>query len=228
MLLITKEFLLEEYVDKKKSTITIAQELGASRSTVNRHLKLHKIPVRTQGEHKIKDLTGMQFGQWTVMGKKGIYKNRESLWFVKCSCGVESIAYRSHLMHNRTNRCKQCGYESRRDKRDIPNIIWRQLQKSANSRNLTIRVSRKYLFEVYISQNKKCALSGLDIVFAKRQQDHNRGGTTASIDRIDSNKGYIKGNIQWVHKDINKMKNNHNEIYFKQLCKMVAEHECKN
>ena len=30
---------------------------------------------------------------------------------------------------------------------------------------------------------------------------------TASLDRIDSTKGYVPGNIQWVHKDINRIKN---------------------
>lgn len=46
---------------------------------------------------------------------------------------------------------------------------------------------------------------------------------TASLDRIDSSKGYIKGNIQWVHKDINKMKNNYNQAYFINLCALVVD-----
>jgi len=45
---------------------------------------------------------------------------------------------------------------------------------------------------------------------------------TASLDRIDSSKGYVKGNLQWVHKDINMMKNHYNQKYFIEICKKVA------
>jgi hypothetical protein len=47
--------------------------------------------------------------------------------------------------------------------------------------------------------------------------------TTASLDRIDSSKGYIEGNVQWIHKHINKMKNNFNESYFIEICKKISQ-----
>ena len=46
---------------------------------------------------------------------------------------------------------------------------------------------------------------------------------TASIDRIDSNKGYIEDNVVWVHKDINIMKNKFSKEYFLMLCKKIVE-----
>jgi hypothetical protein len=45
---------------------------------------------------------------------------------------------------------------------------------------------------------------------------------TASLDRINSDEGYIKGNVQWVHKDINIMKNIYSSKYFIEMCKKVA------
>ena len=45
---------------------------------------------------------------------------------------------------------------------------------------------------------------------------------TASVDRIDSTKGYLKGNVQWVHKSINQMKSNRTDEEFIALCKAVA------
>ena len=62
---------------------------------------------------------------------------------------------------------------------------------------------------LYIDQNKTCALSGLEIGWAEVGQDH-----TASIDRIDSTKGYTLRNIQLVHKDINMMKQQYTNQYF--------------
>ena len=47
---------------------------------------------------------------------------------------------------------------------------------------------------------------------------------TASVDRVDNTKGYVTTNIQWVHKDINYMKQEYPQDYFKQLCKLVTEH----
>jgi len=44
-----------------------------------------------------------------------------------------------------------------------------------------------------------------------------------SLDRIDNNKGYIKRNIQLVHKDVNFMKYVHVQKYFIKMCKLVAE-----
>ena len=35
--------------------------------------------------------------------------------------------------------------------------------------------------------------------------------------------GYIKGNVQWVHKDINYMKSNFEQPYFIDVCKMIAK-----
>ena len=46
---------------------------------------------------------------------------------------------------------------------------------------------------------------------------------TASLDRIDSNLGYVKGNVQWVHKHINVMKNIFNQDMFIFLCNQVTK-----
>jgi hypothetical protein len=45
----------------------------------------------------------------------------------------------------------------------------------------------------------------------------------ASIDRIDSSKGYIEGNIVWVHKDVNIMKNVFTKEHFLMLCVKIVE-----
>lgn len=47
--------------------------------------------------------------------------------------------------------------------------------------------------------------------------------TTISLDRIDSTKGYIEGNVQWVHKSVNIMKSTLTQEQFINFCKLVAE-----
>ena len=72
--------------------------------------------------------------------------------------------------------------------------------------------------ELWIKQDKKCALTRLPIDWIRRDN-----GVTCSIDRISSDGEYTIDNIQLVHKDINLMKNHFNQDYFIQMCKLVCE-----
>ena len=46
---------------------------------------------------------------------------------------------------------------------------------------------------------------------------------TASLDRIDSLKGYTEDNVQWVHKHINFMKGSLSENKFIEYCKLIVK-----
>lgn len=70
-----------------------------------------------------------------------------------------------------------------------------------------------------MKQGEKCALTGWKIELAKRTTDTQ----TASLDRIDSNKHYTVDNIQWVHKDVNRMKQYFDEEYLLQMATAVVE-----
>lgn len=39
---------------------------------------------------------------------------------------------------------------------------------------------------------------------------------------MNTSEGYVKGNVQWVHKDINLMKNALDQEYFVNLCTKVV------
>jgi hypothetical protein len=82
-----------------------------------------------------------------------------------------------------------------------------------------------YLWQLYLNQNKKCALSGLDIFFNSTSRS---GDGNASLDRKDSNKGYTKENVQWVHKDINRIKWELEEKYFLSLVESIYKHRIQN
>ena len=62
-----------------------------------------------------------------------------------------------------------------------------------------------------------CALSGVKLIMPT-----SKNKATASLDRIDSTKDYTLDNVQWVHKDINRMKNVYTQEYFIEMCKRVA------
>ena len=61
-----------------------------------------------------------------------------------------------------------------------------RLKRSAEKRNYEFSVSIEYLWNLYLRQDKKCAITGDSIPNIR----------DASLDRIDSNLGYIEGNVQ--------------------------------
>jgi hypothetical protein len=80
-------------------------------------------------------------------------------------------------------------------------------------------VDKTYCWEQFEKQGGRCALSGVQLTFRSDSAD---AETTASIDRIDSDVGYRRGNIQWVHKVVNKIKRNLDTDRFLELCRLVA------
>jgi hypothetical protein len=75
---------------------------------------------------------------------------------------------------------------------------------------------QSYLADLLIEQDFKCALTGWDIEAMKVQVN------TASLDRIDSSKGYIEENVQWVHKMVNMSKQSYSQEEFIEMCKAVS------
>lgn len=107
----------------------------------------------------------------------------------------------------------------------ISGDYWRCIQKAGKDRGLGFDLTLEFLWDLFEKQKGVCALSGLPIVLEVGLGELNKHGyqrRTASLDRIDSSKGYIKGNIQWVHKEINQMKSNRTDREFIELCKTVA------
>jgi hypothetical protein len=82
--------------------------------------------------------------------------------------------------------------------------------------HLTFAVTIEDLWDLAEKQEKRCALSGVPLVFQPQEE------RTASLDRIDSKGDYTMDNLQWVHKDVNRMKNVFSQERFVEVCKSVA------
>ena len=82
----------------------------------------------------------------------------------------------------------------------------------AEKRGYEWAVTPKDLWDVWLFQDGKCAYTGIQLI----------QGIDASLDRIDNDRGYVIDNIQWVHKDINRMKGIFDDTYFMDLCGSVA------
>lgn len=187
---------------------------------------------------KIVDLTGQVFTRLTVLRIAGSTRGGSKLWECQCSCGNKCYVSTRHL-NRKKNTVKSCGcLKKEKDEKkgklhpdfkgygEITQSFWNQhIIRSAkgdfkrNRKETPLEIDIEYGWNLYLEQNKKCALTGLNITFPAKQGDTTQ---TCSLDRIDSSKGYIKGNVQWVHKHINIMKNKFEQDYFIEMCKLVA------
>jgi hypothetical protein len=168
------------------------------------------------------ELAGRKFGTLTAVKRTESTRSGMSRWLCKCSCGKETIVATKHLLKGTTI---SCGCNIKRGKNhpqwggcgEISGNLWDTIVRHSMARGgVPITIDMKYASDLFELQNRKCALSSVPIhlhTFTKR---------TASLDRIDSGQGYVPGNVQWVHKDVNRMKNVYDQDYFIETCRKIA------
>lgn len=172
------------------------------------------------------DWTGRRFGSVIVLGPSaGNERFRiNGYWDCLCDCG-ETIRRTGDKLKSGRYSCLKCRYK-RAEKRPFL-TIWSSIRCGAKSRGLELAVSMEEAFELLDKQGCRCALTGVPIQIADTGKEHLRGGTTASLDRIDSGLGYVHGNIQWILKDLNQMKMDLPQERFIELCRLVAKHHAE-
>jgi len=65
----------------------------------------------------VKDLTGRQFGEWTVLSEHKPDKHRRTHWLCRCSCGTTEWVDAGSLIKGTSTKCFNCGIGSRAEKR---------------------------------------------------------------------------------------------------------------
>ena len=148
----------------------------------------------------------------------------------QCECGGEKTAVYDSLKTGAISSCGclrwQSGNKSKkwRGHGQISGNYWDHVKRGAKTRDFEFSVSIEEAWKKFEEQEGICAISGISISLESRQNKRSKYGS-ASLDRIDSKQGYTSSNIQWVHKDINRMKQHFDEAYFVKLCKTISEYQ---
>lgn len=100
---------------------------------------------------------------------------------------------------------------------EISGTFFQRIKAGAKKRKIDFNLEIKDIWELFLKQNRQCALSGILL-------DFNNQDCTASLDRIDSSKDYTIDNVQWVHKHINTSKWAFDAQYYKNMCYCVINH----
>ena len=166
--------------------------------------------------------TGTKLKNWTITGITKISKAQNLLYDVKCDCGNHRWMTASEFYNNKKSyMCQKCAGILRGEKihledsyEELYQAKYTKMKKQAEKRHHDFLLTKEYLWNLYIQQNKKCAITGDELPILSK----------ASLDRIDSSKGYIEGNVQWVTKQANLSKHimSMKELY--EFCKKVLNH----
>ena len=179
---------------------------------------------------------------YTVVGKGSSTKIVQSF---KCKCGIIKQLSTRHLQYyirlGKIPECKSCSmkktfqeiehvkraFDSRRNSAKVGLIsgtFFSHIKQCAKHRNIIFSVTKEYLWKLADLQNFKCAITGLNLKFTlnRVKSDHDFKNSNASLDRINSDQGYIEGNVQWIHKRINNMKYTFSNKEFISICNFIT------
>lgn len=185
--------------------------------------------------------------------KKSI-QNRKTITFICDWCGQEGIKaeseYNRNLKKGRKNYCcRECaGKGAGRTRTGIPresstsetNIEhlksicgnkrdeytpFRYTLRNAKKRFKDFDLDLEFLKELWESQKGTCPYTGLPLTLPEKANlDTVPITRRASLDRINSEKGYVKGNVQFVSTPINYLKTTMTDLQTKQFLKEISSY----
>lgn len=197
------------------------------------------VQVNVDDMKPLKDRTGQKIGSLTAIRylyTRTIGKNtKRAMWEFLCDCGRTFITQGNIFTNPKGARSCGCintltgknnnnfkGYET------ITGSYIASIKNRVKNRKTLIDfdIDAKFIYELLVTQNFKCKLSGLPILRSGvTNKVPYKIEDTASLDRIDSNKGYTKDNVQWLHKDINQMKMDLPQDKFIEYCKLITQNQ---
>ena len=201
-------FLKENY---HKSTIDkICVELNRSKDSIFQK-------ISELGILKNLKLTKDMLHEEYVINKQTVLQIAEK--YKKTKCRIYCLLRKFNIKLEKRDRIYGKNHKQWTGYMEISGTYWCQIAGSAKDRNISMSITIEDIWNKFIEQNRKCALSGVELTFGDGVNKYKN--TTASLDRIDSLKGYTLDNIQWVHKDINQMKWSFTLDIFYKMCEDV-------
>ena len=179
-------------------------------------------------------LIGKRFGRLVVLSLRHVQRSPGRWIYMAlcwCTCDTELEVLSSSL---RAGRTKSCGCDKSRyakttgDRnvgfkgfREIRAKFWHGYRQGAARRGIEFRLTMEYAWGLFETQDRKCALSGVPIGFGTLAKGAH---TSASLDRLDHLEGYVEGNVQWVHKQVNVLRNTLPVVEFIEWCRRISKH----
>ena len=139
------------------------------------------------------DLLGQCFGELIVIKQNNTDKHGNIMWLCRCNCGNEAVVRATRLRNGKTKSCgclgaiKFKGYGE-----SSKNTIFSRYKKRAEKKNVEFSLSKDRFFEL---TDGVCFYCGEKPSNVNKNKNNNGDFIYNGIDRIDSSKGYIEGNV---------------------------------
>lgn len=167
--------------------------------------------------------------RWTEKKYSNISHKNETQSKVKAKCPkCKNIVIKNSGALFTNKQCINCRMKEHCPYGDVTVRYFSTIKSRAiKERNMEFNITLEYIDKIFKNQNGKCVYTGRPLQFT-RSYKKRRINQTASLDRIDSTKGYIEGNIQWVHKEINWLKSDTSHEDFINICKEITDYHYLN
>lgn len=219
---VTSERLQELYITQKLSRSKVANILGLTDNNVRHLLRKYNIVKGTQIKFTTLSNEFMDKAVELYLSGDGSHEVAKKL-----NTNQTQIRRILHLkgINLRSTNAPRKGKKNAKIKgyAGLTAALWRRIDGGAKIRKIPLLITPEQAWNLFLFQNKLCSLTGLELIMAASSTESIRGGDTASLDRIDSSKPYTISNVQWVHKDVNRMKSNFAEDYFFKICQLIIK-----
>lgn len=171
------------------------------------------------------NLLGLKFNKLKVIATAESI-NQKAAWLCECECGNTKIIEGRSLKSGNTKTCGYCKRiaHNRKGCGEIGGTYWSRISHGAKQRNKKVLLTVEDAWSLFLKQNRKCAISGVELNFVSNY-NRNADGQSASLDRIDHLKDYTIDNVQWVHKEVNLMKHCLSDDRLLEWCKIICENK---
>lgn len=226
----THNFNTSEIINLYQSGKTlkeIGEILNCTANTVKRYINNAGEKTRKRGENREENIDGKKFGRLSVIKRTTERNNHgKQLILCQCDCGKSRKICISELRQTQNPTCgdKLCKFGPNgtmwNGHKEISQTMFQRIKNGADRRNINFEITIEDMYDRWVFQKGICSLSGEKLTY----YENSAYNYNASLDRIDSKKGYTKDNIQWIHKDINKMKMDLEQEKLINWCKKIASY----
>jgi len=161
-----------------------------------------------------------------VIDHKHKHPNAATITITCALCGDVFIKLLRYNRGIKQRFCSsQCFTKYRHDELTAFRLYMRNIDRRCEKSGWVTDVDLKYLKELWDQQNGTCPLTGWKMVLHQSQntREHVGNPRLASVDRIDSNIPYVRGNIRFVAYMANISKHTFTDEQLVEFCEAVSQ-----
>jgi hypothetical protein len=223
---------------KSESILSIATQAGVTVDRIRRVLKKRSVVVLTKSEFR-KKLNALPFifendliadyasKQMTVTEVCMKYKiSREKLNLILVRNKVDKRTHSSVLADLWASGAKKKNNPNGTGTKDIFGAYFNRWKCGATARGLEFEISKDEIQKLYEKQGGICAYTSVKLVSPisyKENKEAKSNPFLISLDRIDSELGYVNGNCQLVCSWVNKAKGGMEDAKFREIITVLKQ-----